>query len=66
MARPSPVFLTNGPAKIVHKINLKSKIVHELKYYCNENAYIKPIIQNGLLDKPYMCLTSTQCYGERQ
>jgi len=66
MSRPTPAFFTGGPDRIVCKINSNSIMVHELNYYCNENVYIKPIIKYGLLDKPYICLTPTHGYGERQ
>ena len=54
-----------GLNKIVHKINPISVMVNELNYYYNENVYNKPKIDNGLVDKPYMCLTTPQSYGER-
>ena len=66
MSGPISAFITNGLDKIVYKINPISFMVYWENYYVDENVYIKPKIQNGLVDKPYMCLTSTQCYGERQ
>lgn len=65
MIRPTPVIFMGSSDKIVYKINLISVMVHELKYYFDENVYNKPMKNNGLLDKPYICLTYTQCYGER-
>ena len=66
MFRPIPAFFMGGPHKIVYKINSISVMVRELNYYSNENVYIKPKINFGLVDKPYMRLTSTHDYGERQ
>jgi len=66
MFRPTPAFFMGGLNQIVHKINSNSFMDYEINYYCNDNVYIKPNIKYGLLDKPYMCLTPTQGYGERQ
>ena len=66
MFRPIPFFFMGGPNKIVHKINSNYLMDFDINYYCDENVYIKPNIKYGLLDKPYMGLTPTQSYGERQ
>ena len=66
MFRPTSAFFMSGLEIIVYKINSNSVMVHELKYYYDDNVYIKPKIRNGLVDKPYICLTPTQSYGERQ
>lgn len=59
MIRPIPVFFMGGLVKIVCKINSNSVMVHELNYYFNENVYIKPKTENGLVSKPYIDLTCT-------
>ena len=66
MFRPTPALFMGGLNKIVRKINSNSFMVHELNYYYNVNVYIKPNLVYGLVDKPYMCLTPAQSYGERQ
>jgi hypothetical protein len=66
MIRPTSELFIGGPDKIVYKRNLNLFLVNELKYYFEGNTYIKPNIKNGLLDKPYICLTTRHGYGERQ
>jgi hypothetical protein len=48
MLRPTPAFSKGGLNKIVYERNEKPVMVRWLKYYCDENVYIKPITENGL------------------
>ena len=66
MFGPTSVNFNDSFTKIVYEINLNSVMVRELNYHLNENVYIKPKMNIGLVDKPYMCLTSAHGYGERQ
>ena len=65
MNRPAPVLFMGG-LKIVDKINSNPIMVHWKNHYIDENTYIKPKTQNGLVDKPYMALTPAHSIGERQ
>ena len=48
MNEPAPAFFMGSSNSIVYKRNLKSVIVHELKWYRNKNVYNKPYTNNGL------------------
>ena len=65
MDRPTPVIFMGG-LKIVHKINPISIMVQIANSRVDNNVYIKPNIENGLSNKPYMGSSYTHGYGERQ